>query len=869
MKKTWQFMVVTATASAFLFTRTPIALALDNASDNSNYSFPLNTRATLWGTAGNEPWGQGDFMFPLWGNEDSFLFTDGTGKYGDDHAWLGSMGLGVRSLVNDKIWGGYLFGDQDVLGDGSHFFVLNPGVELITLNWDARLNGYFPAGHKNDYGGTAWGDQIGIATFVRFQGHTEFDHLFALTDSVGNGGDIEIGRTFQSLNQTRVYLGGYLTSPKVTQSIQGIQGGIQVPLMHRWIVAELADSYDNQQHNTAVVSLRFSFGDIPTSSPPEVHDRILEVIPRHLGTLETGTGILHGRKWTDITPNAGTSPSTEPVERTHIFFFDGAKPGNSPSGGDIGPQSCTAANPCPRSYFTQPNVTEIKSIYSDATLFFSPGPFNNFNGDITIPNGLTLFGRTSDFSLPATPGDYPHFYGGFKVNSNVIMEYMNIDGTGTSTDNLGVGITDTGSVSTGSVSNVTLSHLYVHNFTAPANPGGVADPAYGIRLVNSSHSILDTITVSHIYGGNAAGVIDGSVGGTGGNVFGIDLSGSSDPNLSNITIRIIKGGSAYGANASTSSIGGQGGQGGNATGIDLSNSTNAQLSTATIQNIYGGYASGGNSFGSNLINHGGQGGHGGNAYGINLASASGNASLSNISIQEIVGEAAYGGQGSSSTSKTYGGLGGTGGDAIGINAPNSNHINLSDIQIYYIHAGSGNGGYAFNSNTGASLYGGDGYKGGKATGINLANANHDNFSGINTILQIKGGHAYGGYATVGGGGVGNATGGNGGTGGNAYGMNLSSASHNTITGTTISNLYGGNAPGGNATVSSGFAQGGNGNQGGDSYGIVGKASGSYGHAINFSHIYSGTAVAGTGTATGSGTGQNGQNGHPGYSNYYK
>src|SRR6202011_1684060 len=99
-------------------------------------------------------------------------------KYGNDTAWMGSAGIGYRSLFKcSSIVGGYLFVDRDVTERKNKFWVLNPGIETLGEFWDARINGYIPVSNRRKFDHSAFGDEIGRGEFVTFKGHQQFDRL--------------------------------------------------------------------------------------------------------------------------------------------------------------------------------------------------------------------------------------------------------------------------------------------------------------------------------------------------------------------------------------------------------------------------------------------------------------------------------------------------------------------------------------------------------------------------------------------------------------------------------------------------------------------------------------------------------------------
>ncbi len=89
--------------------------------------------------------GAGGFFIPLWQDCESVLFTDLKGR-GDDHgAADGFFGLGYRVFLDPNwILGTYVYYDLRVSDQHNFFNQANVGIELLSLNWEFRVNGYLP-----------------------------------------------------------------------------------------------------------------------------------------------------------------------------------------------------------------------------------------------------------------------------------------------------------------------------------------------------------------------------------------------------------------------------------------------------------------------------------------------------------------------------------------------------------------------------------------------------------------------------------------------------------------------------------------------------------------------------------------------------
>jgi hypothetical protein len=355
-------------------------------------------------------------MIPLWGNINQSFYGDIVAKYGDDRAWLFSAGMGARKIHNNTIFGAYLFGDYNKTPNANYFTVLNPGIEFMTNQWDGHLNGYLPITQRNKLMGVFTGNQVGIPNTFYFTGHTAYDKLFDLIENVGPGADMEVGHTFSSLNRTRIFAGSYYFSPKYTSNVKGLEAGFETPLKYKGASIELRDSYDNVMHNTFALTVRFTFGGLDKTGVPDIHDRMLDRIPRHLGNLHSGDGIPSQKKLVDT--------GRRVVVQNNIWFFN---PGNdfaSPT--DF--QSCTFEHPCLG--LSQARIDAINGLSGSANFYLSSGTYNNplVGAGYNFYNGQNLFGRTSNFMQLATGGNRALINDSLIFNGNSVIYNVKVDG---------------------------------------------------------------------------------------------------------------------------------------------------------------------------------------------------------------------------------------------------------------------------------------------------------------------------------------------------------------------------------------------------------------------------------------------------------
>jgi hypothetical protein len=365
--------------------------------DNSSTILLLPPRASIWGSSGTNTFGESDVMIPIWGNPNQTFYGDISGKYGDDRGWYASGGLGGRKIIHNTILGAYLFTDYNKTPNANYFTVVNPGIEFMNNQWDGHINSYFPVASQSDLMGIFTADQLGLPTTSLFRGHAEYAPLFDLVENVGPGVDLEIGRTFNLsyLNRARVFVGGYYFDPKYTSEVNGVEAGFELPLKYQWASVEVRDSYDNINHNTILLTLRFTLGGLDKRGEANIHDRMLDRIPRHIANLSNGDGIPSKKT---IIDNGRTA-----LIRDNIWFFKAAGTLSVVQGF----QSCTFEHPC--FGFAQTQIDTINALSPNANFYLSSGTYNNPNLGLAfrLRNGQNVFGRTNDFSQIATGNNRP------------------------------------------------------------------------------------------------------------------------------------------------------------------------------------------------------------------------------------------------------------------------------------------------------------------------------------------------------------------------------------------------------------------------------------------------------------------------------
>lgn len=159
--------------------------------------------------------GQLNLMIPLLQQGDWILFADLRGIADTERGLEGNAGLGYRGMVGTKyrwIYGGYAFFDARRTKSNKLYYQVNPGVELLSEDFDVRANGYIPVGRTRHLlsgttasaGGIGQVQVVGTRIFMSVPGGGEEEVSMA-------GFDAEAGVRIPWLGEpeVRLYAGGY------------------------------------------------------------------------------------------------------------------------------------------------------------------------------------------------------------------------------------------------------------------------------------------------------------------------------------------------------------------------------------------------------------------------------------------------------------------------------------------------------------------------------------------------------------------------------------------------------------------------------------------------------------------------------------
>lgn len=374
-----------------------------------------------------------DGMVPVFGDETGHFYADvqATGSTNADKIAnsarsktvisaiqsVSGFGLGYRWTQGDLgILGGYVFGEY-FYNPGIDFFVVSPGLEFLSYNWDAHINGYFPVGHRS-WIDTDWASHFGMSN-PQFSGHTMIDDQLMRYLSPSHGVDFKFN--VRMTNDWRASLGGYYFLSKdefsVTPSIKGVATGLTY-WMNNYCNLTLNYSYDNFYHNLIALGVGFRFGG--TSNPLDnvelLAQRMVDPVERHVFGLGHGVVLPLQPQFKKVGRG---------VAQDNIFFF-------SQSVDDTTAvtriEQCTYEHPCGPQQFNQDTVNTIDKFRDQAQLYFNGGTYlaegSGPGNRLHLYPNQTISSRSSDYLFPSDLAQRTIFQGGFALEDGDVLTHV-------------------------------------------------------------------------------------------------------------------------------------------------------------------------------------------------------------------------------------------------------------------------------------------------------------------------------------------------------------------------------------------------------------------------------------------------------------
>ena len=437
-------------------------------------AFSLPPRLSVNAYSSDYTVGEADLMLPMAGDRLHNFYLDPNIAYGTDNQGYADLGLGYRWIKNEAaILGFYLFGGYTRIDNNARLWVANPGIEALGSRWDAHLNGYITMGDRNQ--------TLGNVQRFYFTGHSEFTDLIQLSQYAGNGADIKLGYQLFPQSSLKGYVGSYFFNPSQTSNIWGGAAGLEY-WMDSNVKVFASYTYDNLRHSTGAFGLGIEFGGTHTERiTPTLEERITDPVERYLAELGRGSAIPSRL-------NTQPIPGSSQLLFNNIAFFSQT---GGPNNGGIGLTlaNCTFENPCGPSDFTQIGVNTLNSLLPNTAIFFNAGtyPASNSSSALILNNGQGVFGRTANYSAPASGAARPTFNGAFTLIANNTLDSIILN------NSLGVTTPESDKINNApTVFSNGGSNILINN----SNIGNVAIPGPAIFLKGGASAKLTRSNIS-------------------------------------------------------------------------------------------------------------------------------------------------------------------------------------------------------------------------------------------------------------------------------------------------------------------------------------------------------------------------------------
>ncbi|MEQ8266445.1 MAG: right-handed parallel beta-helix repeat-containing protein [Parvibaculum sp.] len=164
--------------------------------------------------------GEATAFMPLLQSERGLLFADVKGKLFSESVKEGNFALGYRHMTepgwNLGFWGGYDIRESET---GNTFSQLAFGLEALSVDYDARLNGYVPTSDPKAGGGLATVQLVGSQ--ILMSGGREVP-LWGIEGELGWRLPLENIGADAERNEFRLYAGGYrFDDDELSKPVQG------------------------------------------------------------------------------------------------------------------------------------------------------------------------------------------------------------------------------------------------------------------------------------------------------------------------------------------------------------------------------------------------------------------------------------------------------------------------------------------------------------------------------------------------------------------------------------------------------------------------------------------------------------------------
>lgn len=439
-------------------------------------------------------------LIPLAQDSDSMLFTDIRGRLDDQSSQEYNLGLGYRQMRGGWIYGGYVFADHLHSANGFDYWQGTAGLEMLTEDWDIRVNGYLPESSENSLGGAPsividGGGNFGIST-------TNF------AERAMPGVDAEVGyRLPIDAVDLRAFGGVYHFAANGFEDVTGPKARVELTMKHEhWdtipdgveftVGAQFQNDGPREDTTSALAQLRIPFGSgAKQSQLTRLERRMTNFIERDVDIV-AGTGsakptfeaaeIEHftGNNYTRI--DAVVDANTADINATlntagvnGVILFDSAA-------GDILLQQDSMITPLDGQTLIGSGAAVIAHGLTSGTTIFSylPGSTPTVSNNVPITGGALL-----DINGVSATLDGINFRADDSVDSGIRIRNQ--------------GINHLAGIMFSEISNTNMHGVEVVDSDGIQYIAGIhaENTPTGFLIDNSAHTVLQYVSADTVYRG--------------------------------------------------------------------------------------------------------------------------------------------------------------------------------------------------------------------------------------------------------------------------------------------------------------------------------------------------------------------------------
>lgn len=264
------------------------------ATQSAVYHFAPGFSLSVQGGTGLFSEGKVVGMVPMRFQDNALLYGMIQGQYANSKDWLFSVGMGGRYLLDThRLIGGYLCLDRLTSSRNHVFWLLNPGVELLTqygengASLGLSMNTYLPVSTSQYHIGNIGGHEV---TDPYYLSQINLQASYRQIETIRFGLDTRLAYSFARFKYATAELGGYFFN-HIHQPLYGIEVGVDFRLS-QYLAVSVKGASDNVQRSI-MVGLRLSLGGIlPSSGRQAMNGRLLAPMQRYIAPLSHMTSVM-------------------------------------------------------------------------------------------------------------------------------------------------------------------------------------------------------------------------------------------------------------------------------------------------------------------------------------------------------------------------------------------------------------------------------------------------------------------------------------------------------------------------------------------------------------------------------------------------